>query len=104
MRVDIQEKVYRLVQQIPKGKVTTYGRIGKILHMSPRVIGSALHCNKSAEVPCHRVVNRDGRVAPTFGFGGAVEHRRRLEEEGVTFQDERHVDLTKHLYAFTDQH
>lgn len=95
---DYKEKVYSVVKNIPKGKVTTYGVIGKKLHMSPRTVGTALHLNPyEGEVPCHRVVNKDGRIAPGFAFGGIGEQRKRLEREGVLFVDETHVDLKKHL-------
>lgn len=86
------EKVYDLVRKIPKGKVTTYGTIAKKLHMSPRTVGQVLHLNPyEGEVPCHRVVNRDGRVAPNFAFGGRDIQRKLLESEGVEFKDELHV-------------
>ena len=86
------ERVWELVRKIPKGKVTTYGTIAKKLHMSPRFVGHALHLNPDGELtPCHRVVNRDGRVALGYAFGGAGVQRERLEEEGVKFKDELHV-------------
>jgi methylated-DNA-protein-cysteine methyltransferase-like protein len=95
MTKDYREKVYELVSKIPKGKVTTYGAIGKKLHMSPRTVGTALHLNPyEEEVPCHRVVNRDGRIAPGFAFGGIGEQRKRLEREGIVFKDETHIDLS----------
>jgi len=66
------ENVYKLLQQIPKGKVSTYGSIAKKLSMSPRIVGYALHLNPDGtKTPCHRVVNRDGRIAPAYAFGGA---------------------------------
>lgn len=95
------EKVYEAVMQIPKGKVTTYGALGKALGMSPRIVGQALHNNPyGPEVPCHRVVNRDGRVAPGYAFGGKGEQKRRLEEEEVEFKDELHVDLNRSILTF----
>lgn len=99
---EVKEKVYTLVQQVPKGMVTTYGTIGNITNISARVVGNALHQNNSSDVPCHRVVNRDGRLAPHFGFGGSEEQYKRLENEGVTFTDATHVDMKKHLYTFAD--
>lgn len=97
---DFKEKVYELVRKIPKGKVTTYGAIGKRLNISPRTVGYALHLNPyEGKVPCHRVVNREGRLAPGFAFGGAGAQRKLLECEGVKFRDEIHVDLTKHLFT-----
>lgn len=96
--------VYSLVQKIPKGKVTTYGAIGKRLNMSPRVVGHALHLNPDSNLtPCHRVVDRNGRIAPGFAFGGIDEQKRKLEREGITFKDETHVELAKHLHALNEQ-
>ncbi len=92
---DYREKVYEIVKKIPKGKVTTYGAIAKKLHMSPRTVGTALHLNPyEGEVPCHRVVNRDGRIAPGFAFGGIGAQRKLLEAEGVRFRDEINVEKT----------
>lgn len=100
MRQAFFERVYKLVQIIPKGKVTTYGHIGKKLNMSPRVVGYALHLNPdSGKTPCHRVVDRNGRVAPGFAFGGSGIQKKLLEAEGVKFIDETHVNLSKFLYA-----
>lgn len=95
-------QIYQIVKQIPKGKVATYGQISKELRgknyelgIDPRVVGWMLHQNKDSYVPCHRVVDRNGRLAPNFGFGGAREQRQRLLSEGVKFKDEMHVDLAK---------
>lgn len=88
---ELREKVYKVVKSIPSGKVTTYGAIGKKLGISPRIVGYALHMNNSDKIPCHRVVNRIGRLAPTFAFGGYGEHRKRLEKEDVEFRNENHV-------------
>jgi len=91
------ERVYEEVKKIPEGKVMTYGQIAsKIGTRDARRVGHALHANKEGSgVPCHRVVNRDGRLAPSYAFGGYREQRNRLITEGVKFIDELHVDLTK---------
>lgn len=82
----IHEQVYDLVCQIPRGKVTTYGNIAKNLDMSPRHVGFILHNNLyEGEVPCHRVVNSQGKVAITFAFGGGDAQQKLLEGEGVIF-------------------
>lgn len=91
------QKVYKIVEKIPKGKVMTYGQIGEIVKLSPRIVGFALHANNNPEIPCHRVVNVEGRVAPGFAFGGPNIQRKKLEIEGVIFKDELHVDMKKHL-------
>ena len=95
------EKIYEIVQQIPEGKVSTYGQVAK-LSGNPRwsrVVGFALHANPAfGEIPCHRVVNREGRTAPAFAFGGSNVQRAMLEAEGVTFLEDGTVDMKKHLW------
>lgn len=97
-----KDLVYQLVRQIPKGKVATYGQIAEKLKMvnskwkiDARIVGWMLHQNRDQDVPCHRVVDRNGRIAPNFAFDGSEEQRRRLIAEGVRFADNMHVDLSK---------
>lgn len=92
-------KVYEEVRKVPLGFVTTYGDIAKRLETrDARKVGWALHANKDIKVPCHRVVNKKGRIAPNFAFDGAKEQKRRLISEGVGFVDEMHVNLKTHLW------
>ena len=88
-------RVYDIVRQIPEGKVMTYGQVAdEIGTKDARRVGQALHANKdSSNIPCHRVVNKDGRLAPGYAFGGPNEQRNRLLSEGVKFVDDNHVDL-----------
>ena len=95
------EDIYKVVKKIPKGKVTTYGQIAKILGTKDaRKVGWALHANTYSDVPCHRVVNKDGGLAPNFAFDGPKEQKRRLEMEGIRFLDENKVDLKEHRWSF----
>ncbi len=81
----------------------TYGQIAEILgSKDARKVGWALHSNKDPKVFCHRVVNKKGKVAANYAFEGWREQKRRLLAEGVTFTDETHVDLGKHLCATID--
>lgn len=92
------EKIYDAVMTIPKGKVATYGQIAALAGNggAARVVGNALHVNPAPGViPCHRVVNAQGRLAPNFAFGGDGEQQRLLEAEGVEVNDHR-VDLKKY--------
>lgn len=89
-------KVYKLTSKIPPGKVTTYGEIAKTLGTKDaRRVGWALHANKDLSVPCHRVVAKDGKLAPNYAFGGADVQKRKLLKEGVILKDQMHVDLKK---------
>ena len=73
-----------------------YGQIAsKIGTKDARRVGHALHANHDRSTPCHRVVNKEGRLAPSYAFGGYQEQRNRLLAEGVKFLDELHVDLEK---------
>ena len=93
------ERIYEVVRSIPKGKVMTYGQVA-VLAGNPRwarVVGYALHKNpEPGVIPCHRVVNREGRVAPGFAFGGEDAQRKLLEGEGVSFLENGLVDMEKH--------
>ena len=95
-------QVYELVKQVPAGKVVTYGQIARKLgSRDARKVGWALHANKEEnQVPCHRVVNNAGRLAPNFAFDGPEEQRRRLEAEGVKFLPDGKVDLKKYQNQF----
>jgi methylated-DNA-protein-cysteine methyltransferase-like protein len=93
------DQVYKIVKKVPSGKVATYGQIAEILGTKDaRRIGWALHDNKNPDIPCHRVVNKDGIVAENFAFGGGREQKNRLVAERVGFLDKTHVDLKKHLW------
>ena len=95
------ERVYRVLKQVPKGKVVTYGQIACAIGAPrcARQVGYALHANpQPIVIPCHRVVNREGRLAPAFAFGGAEEQARLLREEGVQVRDDYTIDLQKYIY------
>ena len=90
----LAEKVYRLVQEIPPGKVATYGQLAVLAGYAAnaRLVGKAL---KFCPLPiaCHRVVNSAGRLVP-----GWQQQREKLEQEGVTFMKNGCVDLKLHRW------
>lgn len=95
------DRVYRAVCMIPRGKVATYGQIALICGSprASRVVGYALHHNpRPGEIPCHRVVNRVGRPAPEFAFGGPEVQRELLRGEGVTFDEQGNVVMKEHIW------
>ena len=93
------EEIYEEVCRIPKGRVASYGyiacRVGN--PRLSRVVGYALHSNpRPIEIPCHRVVMKDGRLTSAFAFGGENKQRELLESEGITFLPDGRVDMEKH--------
>ena len=91
-------RIYEAVKKIPRGKVATYGKIAEMAgnpRMS-RAVGNALHKNPDPEhIPCHRVLNSEGRLADAFVFGGPHVQEMRLKAEGVEVIDGK-VDLKKY--------
>src|SRR5579883_1135521 len=93
-------RVYEIVEQIPVGKVTTYGAIAEILGMkrSSRMVGQALSAvPKDSDLPAQRVINRIGALSGAHHFGGYERMRSLLRREGVTFKGEL-VDMEKHFW------
>ncbi len=103
--MSFDERVWKLMKRIPKGKVTTYGLIAKKLNTKAyRAVGNACRKNPYApRVPCHRVVRSDGSVG---GFGGetsgkTVEKKiRLLRKENVQVKNGRIVDFRRMLFRF----
>ena len=92
--------IYSVVKQIPIGKVATYGQIAALAGNPrwSRVVGYALHVNpEPGIIPCHRVVDRNGRLSPAFAFGGENMQEALLKKEGVEVSD-GHVDLKKYRW------
>lgn len=95
------KRVYECVGQIPAGRVATYGQIARAIGAPrcARQVGFALHANPSPGViPCHRVVNRYGALAPAFAFGGMDVQKSLLCAEGVAVAENYTVDLS--IYAW----
>ena len=106
MQENFYRAVYAAVRRIPAGKVATYGQIA-MLAGSPRasrIVGGALHRNpEPGKTPCHRVVFRDGSLAPGFAFGGTGAQRALLEAEGVAFLPDGRVDMARHQWTGEDE-
>lgn len=94
-------RVYEVVKKIPAGKVATYGQIAALAG-APRMarqVGYALHVNpEPGVIPCHRVVNREGRLAPAFAFGGSEVQAALLQSEGVETADGYVVGFASRLW------
>lgn len=96
----MKEQVYRILQNIPKGQVTTYGQIAKMLgnrHYA-RMVGNILHANPDGEkYPCYKVVNSNGHLAHKYAFGGIEKQKEKLVSDGIEVIDYK-VDLNKYQW------
>ena len=95
-----QKKVWELLKQIPKGKITTYKIIAKKLNSKAyRAVGNACHNNPYFPVAaCHRVVRSDGFVG---GFADGTEEKiKLLRREGIKIENGKILDFNKVLFKF----
>jgi methylated-DNA-[protein]-cysteine S-methyltransferase len=87
-----QRRVLSQVVGIPKGKVSTYGRLAERSRASKgaRAVGNALAMNPyPLIIPCHRVIRSDGYLG---GFGGGLKMKKDLLlMEGITFDSKGKV-------------
>jgi O-6-methylguanine DNA methyltransferase len=102
MTEQFQTEVLKLVQRIPRGRVTTYGEIARALTGSvhaARAVGQAVaHNPRPKELPCHRVVRSDGTVGEYAG--GVAMKIRLLREEGLEIKDCKVVEFEQKLFRF----
>jgi methylated-DNA-[protein]-cysteine S-methyltransferase len=96
------EKVYSLLKQVPKGKVTTYKALAEKLNTKAyRAVGQAMKSNPYApEVPCHRVVASDGSIGGFMGKNdvNSKEVRKKikmLRKERVEIRGNNIVDFER---------
>ena len=89
--------VYEIVIQILEGRLTSYGAIANYLGspQSARMVGWALNKVNIAEIPAHRVVNKQGLLTGKFHFDGVTLMQQLLENEGIEVLDNQIQDLKK---------
>ena len=95
------EQVYAVVRQIPKGRVTSYGAIAAALgtRKSARMVGWAMNsAHALANVPAHRVVNRQGLLTGKMHFATPDTMQQLLEAEGLVVIDDQVQDFEKYFW------
>ncbi len=95
--MDFKDRVYNIVEKIPKGKVATYGQVARLAGNSKagRAVGALMKNNPDAKkVPCHRVVSLKGKLTGYSAKGGIKKKKEKLLFEGVSFVGDT-VDLSR---------
>ncbi|WP_339668816.1 MGMT family protein [Dasania marina] len=85
-------KIWLAVQQIPAGRVATYGQVAELAGLpgAARLVGNTMHkLPEGSQLPWHRVVNAQGKLSLPEGSAGYREQKLRLESEGIIFKGPR---------------
>lgn len=107
IRPDFYEQVYAVVRRVPRGRVTSYGRVAAMLgHASAaRAVGYALNALREKrpnpaydDIPWQRVVNSQGRISLPNTDGGADRQVELLRAEGVVVGEDLRIDLNVYLW------
>lgn len=91
-------EVLSAVEEVPEGKVATYGQIARLIGRSKnaRLVGKILsRAQYYGDYPCHRIVNHCGRLVP-----GWTEQKELLRSEGITLKDDNHVNLKQYQWEY----
>jgi methylated-DNA-protein-cysteine methyltransferase-like protein len=91
--------VYRIVGQIPRGRVMTYGQIAGLAGnpRAARQVGQLAHWGP-IDLPWQRVVNKAGRLAGGYTAGGREAQRRDLEKDGLEVSSDYYVEVETLLW------
>ena len=99
--MNLEEKVYKKLLEVPLGKVTTYGELAKSIGLKngQRIIGRMMNKNPyPVIIPCHRVVKSDGNVGG-YAWGEKVKSTM-LTKEGIKIKNRKIIDMEKNIYRF----
>ena len=101
------EQVYAVVRRVPRGRVTSYGRVAAMLGRpnAARAVGYALGAlgdrqrgPHSPQVPWYRVINSVGRISTPNTNGGAELQASLLRAEGIVVGEDLRIDLSMYLW------
>jgi methylated-DNA-protein-cysteine methyltransferase-like protein len=95
---NINQRIWQVVAQIPRGKVATYGDVARHAGLpgAARRVGLALRVlPDGTSIPWHRVLNAQGKISLPDGSASQYTQRERLEAEGLVFQTNKSVSLKK---------
>ena len=99
--MNLEQKVYKKLLDVPKGQITTYGDLAKAVGLKngQRVIGSIMNKNPyPVLVPCHRVVMSTGKIGG-YAYGEHVKMKI-LSDEGIEIINGKIQSFDKKLFRF----
>jgi methylated-DNA-[protein]-cysteine S-methyltransferase len=99
--LNLNEKIYKKLLQVPKGQITTYGELAKSVGLKngQRTVGKMMNKNPyPVIIPCHRVVMSTGKIGG-YAYGENVKTKM-LNDEGIKIQNGKIIDLKNKIYRF----
>ena len=98
--MNFNDKCFELISEVPKGKVTTYKEIARVLNTKAyQAVGRAMAKNKKlVYIPCYRVIKSDGKIG---GYAMGINKKiNLLQKEGISIINGKVVDFTDKFYSF----
>ena len=99
--MNLEQKIYKKLLEVPKGQITTYGELAKAVGLKngQRVVGKIMNKNPyPVIVPCHRVVMSTGKVGG-YAYGEHIKIKL-LNDEGIQIKNGKIIDLENKVYRF----
>ena len=99
--MNLDEKIYKKLLEVPKGKITTYGELAKAVGFTngQRAVGKIMNKNPYLVIiPCHRVVKSDGKIGG-YAYGEEIKENM-LKKEGIKIKDGKILDWENMIYLF----
>tara|TARA_B100000745_G_scaffold296534_1_gene242046 strand:- start:330 stop:629 length:300 start_codon:yes stop_codon:yes gene_type:complete len=99
--LNLDEKIYKKLLEVPKGQITTYGELARAVGLKngQRVVGKMMNKNPyPVIIPCHRVVMSTGKIGG-YAYGENVKIKM-LNDEGIEIQNGKIIDLKNKIYLF----
>jgi methylated-DNA-[protein]-cysteine S-methyltransferase len=99
--LNVQQKIFKKLLEVPKGQITTYGELAKAVGLKngQRAVGKIMNKNPyPVIIPCHRVVMSTGKIGG-YAYGEHVKIKM-LNNEGIKIKNGKIVDLENIIYRF----
>ncbi len=99
--MNLEQKIYKKLLEVPKGQITTYGELAKAVGLKngQRVVGKIMNKNPyPVIIPCHRVVMSTGKIGG-YAFGENIKIKL-LNDEGIQIKNGKILDLENRVYRF----
>ena len=99
--MNLEQKIYKKLLEVPKGQITTYGELAKAVGLKngQRIVGKIMNKNPyPVIIPCHRVVMSTGKIGG-YAFGEYIKIKL-LNDEGIQIKNGKILDLENRVYRF----